>query len=86
MLVSLGPRVCEIIPFRSQGHSTLLFDYNFGVVRLPKGWAGTGPRAPLSSTAREAPVGLLLEQDLLETRVWKRLPVDRVLAPEGDPG
>jgi hypothetical protein len=85
MLLGQAPRVYEIIPFRSQGRSTLLF------VRLWRGQAaevlgGTGPRAPVSSAAREAPVGLLLEQDLLETRVRKDPPVDRVLAPEGHPG
>ena len=43
MLLSQAPRVCEIIPFRSQGRSTLLFDYDFGVVRLPRGWAARVP-------------------------------------------
>ena len=50
-----------------------------------EGLGGTVPRAPVSSAAREAPARLLVEPKLLETRVRKGPPVDRVLAPEGHP-
>jgi hypothetical protein len=51
MLLGQAPRVCEILPFR--GGVPPCCSYDFGVVRLPRGWAGTGLRAQALTAHRD---------------------------------
>ena len=82
--VKYYPRVCEILPFRSQGRSTLLFDYDFGMVRLPRGWAARVPAHRCHLRRVRRPLACFSSRTSLRPGCGRVLPSIVSSRPEGD--